>query len=99
MPEPLHLMLTPSPETSLEKAMQYIKGGFSFRLRSKLDVWQRSYDSRRIIQSGDFSERIRYIHDNPVRARVANTPELYPFCSANKAHDRPRPSSPSMTDL
>jgi putative transposase len=47
MPDHLHLVLTPSPETSLEKAIQYIKGGFSFRLHSKADVWQRSYDIRR----------------------------------------------------
>jgi putative transposase len=29
MPDHVHLMLTPAPDVSLEKAMQYIKGGFS----------------------------------------------------------------------
>jgi REP element-mobilizing transposase RayT len=48
MPDHTHLLLTPAPDISLEKAMQYIKGGFSFRLKSKLNVWERSYDSRRI---------------------------------------------------
>jgi putative transposase len=28
MPDHAHLLLTPAPEISLEKAMQYIKGGF-----------------------------------------------------------------------
>jgi hypothetical protein len=28
--------------------MQYIKGSFSFRLKDKLDVWQRSYTNHRI---------------------------------------------------
>jgi putative transposase len=53
MPDHAHLLLTPAPDVSLEKAMQYIKGGFSFRLRSKLDVWERSYDSRRIADLHD----------------------------------------------
>jgi putative transposase len=39
MPDHVHLILTPAPEVSLEKAMQYIKGGFSFRLKSKVAVW------------------------------------------------------------
>jgi putative transposase len=85
MPDHLHLMLTPSPETSLEKAMQYIKGGFSFRLHSKADVWQRSYDNRRIVDSNDFAERVHYIHHNPVRARIVDQACLYPFSSLNKA--------------
>jgi len=34
MPDHLHALLTPAPDVSLEKAMQYIKGGFSFRLRA-----------------------------------------------------------------
>jgi REP element-mobilizing transposase RayT len=34
MPDHTHLLLTPAPDISLEKAMQYIKGGFSFRLKS-----------------------------------------------------------------
>jgi putative transposase len=34
MPDHIHLPLTPTPEISLEKAMQYIKGSFSLRLKS-----------------------------------------------------------------
>src|ERR1700739_507008 len=30
----------PSPDVSLEKAMQFVKGNFSFRLNSKFPVWQ-----------------------------------------------------------
>jgi putative transposase len=86
MPDHLHLMLTPAPDVSLEKAMQYIKGGFSFRLHSKLDVWQRSFDSRRIVDAYDFADRIHYIHQNPVRAHIADQADLYPFSSANQNH-------------
>jgi putative transposase len=84
MPDHVHLILTPAPEVSLEKAMQYIKGGFSFRLKSKIDVWQRSYDNRRIVDSTDFVERIRYIHQNPVRAHIATQAEEYLFSSTGR---------------
>jgi putative transposase len=46
MPEHLHLIITPTNIT-LERAMQCIKGGFSFQLnknlRVKKDVWQPSF--------------------------------------------------------
>src|SRR2546430_16942194 len=32
MPDHLHLLLTPGADISLERAMQLIKGGFSYRL-------------------------------------------------------------------
>ena len=34
MPDHTHLLLTPALEISLERAMQFIKGGFSFRLHA-----------------------------------------------------------------
>jgi len=86
MPDHAHLLLTPAPNISLEKAMQYIKGGFSFRLKSKLDVWERSYDSRRIIDAQDFATHITYIHQNPVRAKLTPQHELYSHSSANPVH-------------
>jgi len=33
MPDHLHLLLTPGADISLERALQLIKGGFSYRLR------------------------------------------------------------------
>jgi putative transposase len=34
MPEHFHALITPAADVSLEKAMQFIKGGFSFRLKA-----------------------------------------------------------------
>jgi putative transposase len=45
MPDHFHLILTPAPDVPLERAMQFIKGGFSFRLKSKGDVWEKSFRS------------------------------------------------------
>jgi putative transposase len=86
MPDHIHLLLTRAPDVSLEKAMQYIKGNFSFRLKSKLDVWQPGYDSRRIIDTNDYTTHQTYIHQNPIRANLASEPSLYPHSSANPTH-------------
>ena len=40
MPDHLHLLLTPPEQISLERAMQFIKGGFSYRLDKRGAVWQ-----------------------------------------------------------
>ena len=56
MPEHFHIIIT--PVGSLERAVQFLKGGFSFRakkeLGSSLEVWQRGFSDtasgmRRII--------------------------------------------------
>ncbi len=42
MPEHFHILITPS--VTLERAVQFIKGGFSFRvkkeLQSSMEIWQ-----------------------------------------------------------
>jgi putative transposase len=95
MPDHIHLLLTPEPEIFLEKAMQYIKGTFSFRLKSKLDVWERSYTNHRITDANDYTTHLTYIHQNPIRANLTPQPELYPSSSANPTH----PTDPSPTHL
>jgi putative transposase len=86
MPDHIHLLLTPEPEISLEKAMQFIKGAFSFRLKSKLDVWKRSFDNHPITDAHDYTTHLTYIHQNPIRATLTTQPELYPYSTANPTH-------------
>jgi putative transposase len=68
MPDHVHLLLTPAEQVSLEKAIQFVKGGFSFRLKSGREVWQRGYTEHRIRDSEDFERHVSYIAENPVRA-------------------------------
>ncbi len=82
MPDHLHLLLTPAPAVSIEKALQFIKGGFSFSLKSRMPVWEKSFTMRRIADSHDFASHRDYIHANPVRARLCLCPEDFPFSSA-----------------
>ena len=83
MPDHLHLLLTPAPDVSLEKAMQFLKGGFSFQLKSKLDVWQKSYNEQRIKDASDYIQHRKYIEENPVRAGLVPELSHYPFSSAS----------------
>jgi putative transposase len=84
MPDHFHLLLTPHEIISLEKAVQFIKGGFSFRFKSRLPVWQSSFTNHRIHDEEDFETHREYIRMNPVRARLARTPEEYRYSSANR---------------
>ncbi len=86
MPDHLRLLITPAPEDSLEKAIQYIKGGFSFRLKSKRDVWERSFNEAQIRSAEKFEACRRYIEENPVRAKLATMAEDYPYSSALRDH-------------
>jgi putative transposase len=82
MPDHLHLIVTPT-DITLERTMQLIKGGFSHRLASKLPVWQRGFTDHRVRDDADYNIRRNYLHQNPVAARLCESPEGYPFSSAN----------------
>jgi putative transposase len=82
MPDHFHAIITPAPEVSLEKAMQYIKGGFSFRLKSKRDVWMRSFNETQILSEEKFIAAVRYIEQNPIRRGLAESVAEYAYSSA-----------------
>jgi putative transposase len=83
MPDHFHALITPSYEISLEKAVQFVKGGFSFRLKSNIPVWQASFANHRIHDEEDFQRHREYIRMNPVRARLVGRAEEYAHSSAN----------------
>ena len=62
--------------------MQFIKGGFSYRLDQRGSIWQPSFTNHRIRDLEDYEHHREYIRMNPVRARLALNPEAYPYCSA-----------------
>ena len=85
MPDHLHVLLTPL--TNLEKAVQFIKGGFSYRakkeLGSNLEIWQRGFSDHRIRDASDYRLHAIYIRQNPVRKHLCEQPEQYPYSSAS----------------
>jgi putative transposase len=81
MPEHIHLLLTPR-ETTLERVMGLIKGGFSHRIGSSFPLWQKSFTDHRIRDRADFLARRKYIHENPVKEGLVERAEDYPYSSA-----------------
>ena len=92
MPDHFHVLITPAPDVSLEKAMQFIKGGFSFRLRSKLDVWMRSFNESQIMTKEKFMSCVLYIEENPVRRGLVSASQAYLFSSAANGPLDPMPA-------
>jgi putative transposase len=68
MPEHFHIPIT--PVVTLERAVQFIKGGFSFRvkkeLQSRMEVWQHGFSDHRIRDLQDFGTHVGYVYRNPV---------------------------------
>lgn len=87
MPDHLHLLVTPAPDVSLEKAIQFVKGGFSFRLKSKREVWERGFNEVQILEGTKFQRCRKYIEENPVRAGLVGSGENYVYSSAFKVKE------------
>jgi putative transposase len=89
MPDHFHVLI--GPQTSLEKAVQFIKGGFSYRakkeLGSNMEVWQKGFQDHRIRDAGDYAQHVRYIHENPLKERFCERPEEFPYSSAHHGFD------------
>lgn len=86
MPDHIHVLLSIDGATSIERAVQLIKGGFSFRAKRELgfpgEIWRRGFSEVRILDRANFLSYREYIDDNPVRAGLADSAENYPYCSA-----------------
>jgi putative transposase len=89
MPDHIHVLLT--PKTSLEKAVQFIKGGFSYRakkeLGANLEVWQKGFSDHRIRDASDYRLHQVYIQQNPVRKSLCERAKEYPYSSAHFGFD------------
>jgi putative transposase len=90
MPDHLYALLTPSSNTSLEKAIQLIKGGSSHEINKVLPrrfpVWRPGFTEHLIRDQADYDRHVRYIDTNPVKVGMADRPEAYAFTAANGNH-------------
>jgi putative transposase len=84
MPDHFHLLLTPL--VTLERSLQFVKGGFSFRARKELgfggEIWQTSFYDRRVRDIHEYRAFREYIHRNPVKRGLVAGPEDYAYSSA-----------------
>ena len=89
MPDHIHILLT--PKTSLEKSVQFIKGGFSYRVKkelgSNMEVWQKGFSDHRIRDAEDYSRHVDYILKNPLRKNLCQRGEDFPYSSAARSFE------------
>jgi putative transposase len=85
MPNHVHILMTIPGDMTIERAMQLIKGGFSFRANKELgfcgEIWQRGFSDVRIVDELSFQQHREYLYNNPVKAGLVNSTEEYPFGS------------------
>jgi putative transposase len=100
MPDHFHILITPLHPVTLEKAMQFIKGGFSFRAGKELkvpgEIWQTSFYDRRVRDPDEYARFRHYIHMNPVRRGLVSVPEEFSYSSiAMKLDEVPQRLKPA----
>jgi putative transposase len=87
MPDHFHMILTPASDVSLEKAVQFLKGGFSFRAKKEPgylhEVWHKSFNEHQISDWNDYEKHRQYIFRNPVKRGLVKAAEEYAYSSAN----------------
>jgi putative transposase len=87
MPDHFHLLLTVGSEMTIERAVQFIKGGFSFRAGKELGmtspVWQKGFSEVRITHPEGFLQVRTYIRNNPAMRHLVVEPRDYPYSSAH----------------
>jgi putative transposase len=97
MPDHVHILLTVPGDLSVEKAMQFVKGGFSFRAGKELnfrgEIWQRGFSDVRITDDTSLQHHREYIHHNPVKAGLVDSPASPYESSATTTRANLKPSS------
>jgi putative transposase len=100
MPDHVHLLMTLPGNMTIEKAMQLIKGGFSYRLKKEFgfqgEIWQRGFSEVRINDGQSFLQHREYIVQNPVKAGLVDTAEQYPYSYTYLARKRHRAKSQNI---
>jgi putative transposase len=95
MPDHFHILITPGQNTTLERAVQFVKGGSSKAIRERLlfsfPVWQRGFSDHRIRHAADYDSHLSYLEQNPVRKTLSETASEFPWSSASRKYPVDKP--------
>jgi putative transposase len=84
MPEHVHLLMNETFHISLAMFLKSLKQETSRLLKGSRDrFWQPRYYDFNVYTPYKFSEKIQYIHRNPVTRGLVARPEDYPWSSYN----------------
>src|SRR5689334_13553488 len=65
MPNHFHLLITPIPPVTIARAIQLIKGGFSYRAKREQgiigEIWQTSFYDHRVRDASEYARLRHYI--------------------------------------
>jgi len=85
MPNHVHLVLETTPKTDLPMLMKQINLKYFYHFKKRYSycghLWQGRFKSLLIEKDKYLIACGRYIELNPVRARIVNSPEKYPYSS------------------
>ena len=94
MPDHVHVLLSVRDDMTIEKAMQLIKGRFSYRLKHECgylgEVWQVGFSESRADDAASFERHQRYIAQNPVKAGLVERVGEYSYCYGYLAEKKRR---------
>jgi len=86
MPDHFHALLTVECDVTIERAVQFIKGGFAFRAGRELGfrapIWQKGFSEVRVLDTDAFLRTREYIRNNPVARHLVAEAAEYPYSSA-----------------
>jgi putative transposase len=85
MPEHVHLLVTEPERGGLALALQMLKQTVSRRVKVKVrgrPFWQARYYDFNVWSEGKWLEKLRYIHDNPVKRGLVQRAEDWQWSSA-----------------
>jgi putative transposase len=80
MPEHVHLLLSEPPEGTLAKSLQAVKISTA-RHRSEKPFWQRRYYDFNVYTTAKITEKLGYMHRNPVARGLVGEPEEWKWSS------------------
>jgi REP element-mobilizing transposase RayT len=92
MPNHVHFLLTRFESVELADLMQSFKSLTSHKanqlLRRKGQFWMPDYFDRYMRNAEHFAKTVRYIENNPIKARLCKQPQDWPFSSAWFRHQK-----------
>jgi len=102
MPDHLHLLMAPF-RAGLQDGMHRLKMRTGRRIRrirgEHGPFWQPRYFDFILRRVGDFWDKLQYIHENPVHARLVASPEEWPWSSASHYARKSRDGTIDAVDL
>jgi putative transposase len=82
MPEHIHLLLSEPKENSLSTTLSVLKRQTSTALKGdRPQFWQIRYYDFNVLSQAKFTEKLRYIHRNPVERGLVENPQDWPWSS------------------